>query len=205
LGLCHQDMTAGYLNEADQQKLSAGMNKFKLLNMGVLDGRWTVNEIRYQAITEMRTKGISCLMIDSLGKVKLPAGMSKTGGKLHDIYNFILEELVDIAVELNIPVIVTHHLNKDNARRGKNNRPSTGSLREAGDMWTHNVILIYREYLQTQDPKVKTLAEFIVGKARDGEVGTVELNFNGPSKNFYQIEEHREPPKVMAGAEQWGN
>ena len=205
LNLCHQDMVAGYLSEADQNKLSSGLSKFKDINLGILDGRWTVNEIRYQVITEMRTKGVDCLMIDSLGKVKLPQGMSKTNGKLHDIYNLICEELVDIAIELKIPVIITHHLNKDNARRGKNNRPSIGSLREAGDMWTHNVMLIYREYLHTQAEEVKNTAEFIIGKARDGEVGTVELGFTGPSKTFYEIESHREPPQVMAGGKQWGN
>jgi replicative DNA helicase len=205
LKLCHQDMVSGYLSEVDQEELKKGLTMFSDLNMGVLEGRWTTNQIRYQLITEMRTKGVDCLMIDSLGKVKLPDSMNKVNGKVHDIYNYICEELVDIAVELDIPVVITHHLNKDSGKRGKNNRPTVYSLREAGDMWTHNVVLIYREYTHTRDERVKNLAEFIICKARDGEVGTVDLGFTGPSKTFYEIEEHREPPAVMAGAKQWGN
>jgi len=192
LELHHQNMISGYLSENDQGRLKGGLTRMNGLDMGVLDGRWTTNEIRYQLITEMRLKGVDCLMIDSLGKVKLPTGMTKVGGKLHDIYNYILEELVDIAIELNIPVIVTHHLNKDNARRGKNNRPTTGSLREAGDMWAHNVVLIYREYLQTQIEDLKNIAEFIIVKARDGEVGTVPLGFYGPTKTFYNLAKKHE-------------
>jgi replicative DNA helicase len=203
LDLCHRDMIAGYLSQADQDRLLAGLTKFSDLKMGIHSGRWTVNEIRHQMITEMRTKGADCLLIDSMGKVKLPAGMSKVGGKVHDIYNYICEELVDVAEELDIPVVLTHHLNKDGSKRGKKNRPTVGSLREAGDMWTHNVILIYREYLFTHDPDVKDHAEFIIVKARDGEVGIVPLGFNGPSKYFYNIEEHREPPETMGGAKHW--
>ena len=199
LDVCHRDMIAGYLNEADQDRLAAGLSKFADLNIGIHSGRWTVNEIRHQMITEMRTKGADCLLIDSMGKLKLPTGMSKVGGKLHDIYNYLCEELVDIAEELDIPIILTHHLNKDNAKRGKNNRPTVGSLREAGDMWTHNVILIYRPYLATHDQDLKDYAEFIIVKARDGEVGIVPVGFNGPSKYFYSVEEHREAPPVMGG------
>ncbi len=194
LNICHQDMTAGFLGDSDMRKLTAGLTKFEGLNIGILDGRWSVNQIRYQLITEIRNKGVDCLMIDSLGKLKLPDGMSKVGGKKHDIYDYICEELVDIGVEFDLPVVVAHHLNKDGSRRGKNNRPSIGSLNEAGDRWTHNVILIYREYLYTREEEARNKAEFIVAKSRDSEIGTVELGFTGPSKIFYEIEQHREPP-----------
>jgi replicative DNA helicase len=107
--------------------------------------------------------------------------------------------LVRVAVELKIPVLLSHHLNKSEGKRSKNNRPTRQSLMQAGDKLSHNVILLYREYLETNDQALKDKVDVIIVKARDGEVGTVQLGFNGPSKTFYNIEEHREPPAVRRG------
>ena len=196
LKICHQDMISGLLTNEQYSRLKGGLNKFSELNIGVLDGRWSTGEIRHQVATEKRTKGIDCLMVDSLGKVD---HKGKNPDRLNIAYNDICADLVDIAVEFNIPVIVTHHLNKAETRRGKNNRPTIYSLNEAGDKWTHNVFLLYREYLQTQNEEVEGEAELMVAKARDGRVGWVQLGFDGPCKTFRGIEEHREPPRVMAG------
>lgn len=183
--ICHQDMISGLLTKEQYEQLKNGLNKFSDLNIGVLDGRWSTGEIRHQVSTEKRTKGIDCLMVDSLGKVDHG---SKNPDRLNIAYNDICSDLVDIAVEFNIPVVLTHHLNKAETRRGKNNRPTIYSLNEAGDRWTHNVFLLYREYLQSQDPKVENEAELTVAKARDGKVGVAQLGFNGPSKTFYNVD-----------------
>ena len=195
LGLCHQDMIGGDLSDKDLNVLSSGIGRFNDYNIGVLGGRWNINEIRHQVITEHRERGIDCLMVDSLGKVKTDTKTDKP----NIIFNEVCGELVDIAEEFNIPVIVAHHLNKNSVYRSTNKRPTIESLNEAGDRWTHNVLLIYREFRQTKDEDLKDKAEIIVGKARDGREGIIQVGFNGPSKSFYNVEEHREPPRVMAG------
>lgn len=203
LGLCHRDMINGELKERELERLVGGLKRFKDLNIGVLDGRWTVNEIRHQVITEIRTNGCDCLMVDALGDIETEG---RTADKAtHEIYNSNIQELVRVAVELKIPVLLSHHLNKTEGRRGANNQPTRHSLMQAGDKLSHNVILLYREYLETSDENKKELAQANIVKARDGETGVVELGFNGPSKTFYNLDSYREPPKVMAGAEQWGN
>lgn len=191
LMICHRDMISGLLTNEQYDKLSTGLAQFTDLNIGVLDGRWSTGQIRHQVVTEQRTNGIDCLFVDSLGKVEHG---SKNPDRLNIAYNDICADLVDIAVEFQIPVVVTHHLNKAETRRGKQSRPTIYSLNEAGDRWTHNVFLLYREYLITQDPQVKDKAELTVAKARDGETGVAELGFNGPSKTFYNIEKQVEPP-----------
>lgn len=189
--ICHRDMISGLLTNDQYNKLSTGLATFADLNIGVLDGRWSTGQIRHQVVTEVRTNGIDCLYVDSLGKVE---HRSKNPDRLNIAYNDICADLVDIAVEFQIPVVVTHHLNKAETRRGKDSRPTIYSLNEAGDRWTHNVFLLYREFLITQDQDVKDRAELTVAKARDGETGVVILGFDGPSKTFRNVEHYREPP-----------
>lgn len=200
LGLCHKDMINGELAEEDNKKLSSGVSSLSDLNVGVLDGRWTVNEIRHQLITEAKTKSVDCVMVDALGDID---HSGKSDKKTHEIYNDDIQDLVRLAVEVNVPSLVTHHLNKDEGRRGKDNRPTRHSLMQAGDKLSHSVILFYREYLETGDTKKKNQAEAIIVKARDGETGIVPLGFNGPSKTFYNLDYHQEPPngekKVWGG------
>lgn len=203
LGLCHRDMINGELSTQDNDQLAAGLKRFNNLNIGVLDGRWTVNEIRHQLITEMRTTGCDCLMVDALGDIENEGGIANKS--THEIYNDNIQQLVRVAVELKVPVLLSHHLNKTEGRRSKNNRPTRQSLMQAGDKLSHNVILLYREYLETGDVAVIDKVDVIIVKARDGEVGTVQLGFNGPSKRFFNIETHQEPPQVIRGAQQWGN
>ncbi len=200
LGLCHKDMINGELSDHDNGRLAAGVNRFKDLNIGVLDGRWTVNEIRHQVITEIRTKGADCLMVDALGDLDHEKGTADK--QTHEIYNDDIRDIVRLAVEVNVPSLVTHHLNKSEGKRGKNNKPTRQSLMQAGDKLSQNVILLYREYLETGDVRLKEQAEAIIVKARDGETGMVPLGFNGPSKTFYSIETHREAPAVMGGGKQ---
>lgn len=206
LGLCHKDMINGELSDQDNGRLAAGVNRFKDLNIGVLDGRWTTGEIRHQVITEIRTKGADCFMVDALGDIDHEKGTADK--QTHEIYNADIREFVRLAVEVKIPSLVTHHLNKSEGKRGKNNKPTRQSLMQAGDKLSHNVILLYREYLETGDTKLKEQAEAIIVKARDGETGMVPLGFNGPTKSFYNLayqHEERQTPAVMGGAEQWGN
>jgi replicative DNA helicase len=197
LGLCHRDIINGELSAQDNDRLAAGLKKFSDLNIGVLDGRWTVSKIRHQLITEMRMTGCNCLMVDALGDIENEGGIGNKS--THEIYNDNIQQLVRVAVELKIPVLLSHHLNKSEGKRSKNNRPTRQSLMQAGDKLSHNVILLYREYLETNDQALKDKVDVIIVKARDGEVGTVQLGFNGPSKTFYNIEEHREPPAVRRG------
>ena len=193
LRICHQDMINGKLSDGQIKLIKDKTKEFQRLNMGIVEGSgWTVAKLRHKVITEARTKGADLVIIDSLTKVKLPADAGRYNTKLTDVYNYILGELVDVAVDLKIPVVISHHMNKDVGKRGKNNRPTTGSLREAGDMWTHNVILIHREFLHTKDKAVENDAEFIIGKARDGKVGIVKAWFDGPTKTFIETDEHSE-------------
>jgi replicative DNA helicase len=192
LKICHQDMVNGALNDNQVNMMMRRIGDFRRMNIGLVDKKMcgaSIGKIRHRSIIEARTNGVDCIMIDSLTKVKMPENAGKYVTRLADVYNLICGDLVDLAEELNVPVVITHHLNKDGSKRGNKNKPTIQSLREAGDMWTHNVVLIYRQYLHTKDKADENKAEFIVAKARDGRVGAVEAWFDGPTKTFGELSE----------------
>lgn len=188
--ICHRDMITGRLNDEDADKVYNTMKKWSSVNIGVLDGQWSAAKIRHRAIQEKRQNQLDAILVDVLGKLLPPEGMRSND--LHRIFNANCQLLQDLAIELNIPVILTAHLNRDKARQGKDARPNLFSLREAGEEFSDNVLLIHRPYLSDPTAKID-LAEIIIAKNRDGDVGTIELGFNGPTKTFYSLaEDYRE-------------
>lgn len=190
LRLIHQDVIGSELSEADQVRLVDGVAKIANWNIGIMDSSFNTTQIRHQVMTEHRTKGIDCLFVDSLGRVKT----EQKAERVNLAYNDICSDLVEIAKEFNIPVILAHHLNKNDGYRGKNRRPSLGSLNEAGERWTHNVLLVYRESRHVPEPtkEQENIAEVIIVKARDGMEGAIKLRWDGPIKTFDNLEEIRE-------------
>jgi replicative DNA helicase len=81
-----------------------------------------------------------------------------------------------LAKELGCPVILLAQINRENTKRG-DKRPVMSDLRESASL-EHNadlILFIYRE--AKHDPKCEYpgIAELIVAKQRDGEVGTVRV------------------------------
>lgn len=184
-GICHRDMITGRLTGEDEKKAGEVVSRLPKLNIGVLDGRWSAGQIRHRVIQEQRDGQVDAVFVDVLGKMLPPAGLK--AADLHRVFNTNCQILQDMAIELNIPVILAAHLNRDKTRQGGDGRPNLFSLREAGEEFSDNVILIHREYLRMPTPDNQNLAEIIIAKNRDGDVGTIELFFDGPTKTFKNI------------------
>lgn len=97
-----------------------------------------------------------------------------------------------MAKELEIPVIALSQLNRGvEARVGENKRPMLSDLRESGaiEQDADMVILLHRpEYygiLQDEEGNSTVgMAELIVAKNRNGQTGTVKVNFKGEYMKF---------------------
>ncbi len=139
-------------------------------------------EVRARARRLMREHGeLGLIMLDYLQLMQVP-GMSDN--RTNEI-STISRSLKALAKELNVPVIALSQLNRSLEQR-TNKRPIMSDLRESGaiEQDADLVVFIYRDEVYNEDSPDKGIAEIIIGKQRNGPIGSVRLTFLGEYTKF---------------------
>ena len=106
-----------------------------------------------------------------------------------------------LARELHIPVIAISQLSRAvEARPDK--RPLMSDLRESGNIEQDSdlVMFVYRDEYYNSDTEKPGVAEVIIGKHRNGPVGSVELTFLDRYPKFASIARARAPDTARGAA-----
>ncbi|MEW7977655.1 MAG: replicative DNA helicase [Candidatus Sedimenticola endophacoides] len=139
-------------------------------------------EVRARCRRLMREHGkLGLVMIDYLQLMQVP-GMSEN--RTNEI-SMISRSLKALAKELDVPVMALSQLNRSLEQR-TNKRPIMSDLRESGaiEQDADIVIFIYRDEVYNEESPDKGTAEIIIGKQRNGPIGTCRLTFLGKYTKF---------------------
>ena len=108
----------------------------------------------------------------------------------------ISRSLKIMAKDLNVPVLCLSQLSRGPESR-QDKRPMLSDLRESGSIEQDAdiVLFIYRpDYYADAKPEERNMAEIIIAKNRHGEVGKVELQWEGQFTTFRGRETRYEEP-----------
>lgn len=177
----------GSLEEEDWPKLTTAVNMMRDKPLFIDDQAGiSPNELRTRARRIVREHGpLSLIMIDylQLMQMKTPGIESRT-----QEISEISRSLKAIAKELECPVVALSQLNRTLEQR-PNKRPVNSDLRESGaiEQDADVIMFIYRDEVYNEDSEHKGVAEIIIGKQRNGPIGTSRLAFIGKYTKFENL------------------
>ncbi|AKZ66080.1 replicative DNA helicase [Candidatus Palibaumannia cicadellinicola] len=181
----HTSIRTGTLNDDDWARISSTMgillDKRNLLYIDDSSGL-TPTEVRSRARRIFREHdGLSLIMIDYLQLMRVPALSDNRTLEIAEISR----SLKALAKELQVPVLALSQLNRSLEQRA-DKRPINSDLRESGSIEQDAdlIMFIYRDELYHDNSDMKGIAEIIIGKQRNGPIGTVRLTFNEQWSRF---------------------
>jgi replicative DNA helicase len=135
------------------------------------------------------------VVIDYLGLMK---SAKATENRVQEVSE-ITRNLKIMAKELKVPVIACAQLSRGTEAKGKSHKPALSDLRESGSIEQDAdiVLFLYREtYYDSEktddeDRGDPNKAECIVAKNRHGEIGTVDLHWDGQFTRFTSVDVFR--------------
>jgi replicative DNA helicase len=128
---------------------------------------------------------IAMIMIDYLQLMQIPGS---AGDNRTNEISEISRSLKALAKEFNCPVIALSQLNRSLEQR-PNKRPINSDLRESGaiEQDADVIMFVYRDEVYHPETEHKGIAEIIIGKQRNGPIGTTRLAFIGKYTRFENL------------------
>ena len=178
----------GHLNEKDYGRLSHALGTLAEAKVFIDDSAAIgVLEMRAKARRLAASHGLNLLVIDYL---QLMQGRGRFESRQQEVAS-ISRSLKALAKELNIPVIALSQLSRAPEGRG-DHKPQLSDLRESGalEQDADVVLFIYRAEVYEKEetkPEDQGIAEIIIGKQRNGPIGTVKLSFLNQYTRFENL------------------
>ncbi len=176
----------GQLTEEDWPKLTAAVQKLKGAPLFIDDtASLTPQDMRARIRRTAREHGEpGLIMVDYLQLMQV---VGNSDGRTQEISE-ISRSLKALAKEYNCPVIALSQLNRGVEQR-PNKRPMNSDLRESGaiEQDADVIVFIYRDDYYNEDSPEKGIAELIIGKQRNGEIGTCRAAFVGKYTRFENL------------------
>ena len=177
-------LRTGRLSDEDWNRLTDGLGKLHDAPIHI-DETAALNplELRARARRMARKYGrLGLVIVDYLQLMETSGGREENRATE---LSQISRSLKALAKELSVPVVALSQLNRSVDQR-PDKRPIMSDLRESGalEQDADLILFIYREEVYNRDSPDKGKAEIIIGKQRNGPIGTVDLTFLGQYTRF---------------------
>ena len=176
--LNQQNVRSGQLKDNELKLLLKEGERLKNLPLWIDDSSLlSPMELRAKArrLARQEEHGLSLIVVDYLQLMQLPTSSENRVNQISEISR----SLKSLAKELQVPVIALSQLNRAVEQR-PSKRPVMADLRDSGaiEQDADIILFIYREEVYEPEKEgVEGIAEIIIGKQRNGPIGTVRLTF----------------------------
>ena len=178
-----QAVRSGKLEDDDWPRVTSAVNILNNTKLFIDDTpALTPTDLRARCRRLTKEHGtLGLVVIDYLQLMQAP----ESGENRTTEISAISRNLKALAKELNVPVIALSQLNRSLEQR-PNKRPVMSDLRESGaiEQDADLIVFIYRDEVYNEDSPDKGKAEIIIGKQRNGPIGSLMLTFQGQFTRF---------------------
>ncbi|KTL60202.1 replicative DNA helicase [Photorhabdus laumondii subsp. laumondii] len=185
----HERLRSGLMDDEDWARVSRAME-----TLIQWENRLIIDDSSYQTPALLRARARrnvrkygrpSLIMVDYLQLIRSPEQENRT----QEIAE-ISRSLKALGKELGCPVLALSQLNRQLEQRA-DKRPNNGDLRESGalEQDADLILFVYRDEVYDANTSDIGVAEIIIGKHRQGSIGTVKIQFDGACTRFSDLTE----------------
>ena len=165
-------------------KLALAVSQLQNAPLYIDDGsNLTITELRAR-VRRLKSEvgALGLVLVDYLQLMQLPDSRDDNRASL---IGEISRGLKLLAKEMDVPVIALSQLSRQVEHR-PNKRPIMSDIRESGaiEQDADVIMFVYRDEVYNPDSPEKGIAEIVIGKQRNGPIGTVKLSFLGQYLKF---------------------
>jgi len=186
-------LRTGRLDDSDWPRLTNAIQKMSDSQL-FIDETPALNSIELRARARRLSRQCGTLGLIIVDYLQLMSA-NNTGENRATEISEISRSLKGLAKELQCPVVALSQLNRALEQR-PNKRPVMSDLRESGaiEQDADIILFIYRDEVYNPDSQERGTAEIIIGKQRNGPIGSVRLSFLGQYTKFDNYVGHLDTP-----------
>lgn len=179
-------MRSGNLSDEDWPRITSAVSIISEAPLYIDDTpALTPTEVRARCRRLKRQAGgLGMVVIDYLQLMQVAGNTENRATEISEISR----SLKGLAKELHCPVIALSQLNRSLEQR-PNKRPVMSDLRESGaiEQDADIIVFVYRDEVYNKETADKGIGEVIIGKQRNGPIGTVRTAFHGRYTRFEDL------------------
>jgi replicative DNA helicase len=172
-------LRGGGMSPVELDSFMQATNRLSQWPLSITDrAAMTVGEVRAFAEAAIKKHGKGPVIVDYLGLIRGRDGVENRNLEVAEVSR----SLKAMAKDLDVPVLALSQLSRSPEKRA-DKRPGLSDLRDSGalEQDADVVLFLHRENIGADD------AELVIGKHRNGPVGTVLLRYDGPRVSFSEV------------------